>query len=180
MTATNLERAAKVLDDYTRIFINIGTSRNEIIAKSRQLKNIISPLLSRAAASLNDISNSLAPIPSVKYLHIRNGRKRVSEVVDESNSRMSPELQLVSNYVLHEERERRKVLPHDIMPPKKENKDACKTLLHHPMEFIYRKSEVVNELQKYKKGSKDICMDMNETTHMGYVPCGVHTLRRMM
>jgi hypothetical protein len=71
ITATNLERAAIVLDDYTRLFINIGTSRNKIIVKSRQLKNIISPLLSRAAASLNDISNSLAPIPSVKYLHIR-------------------------------------------------------------------------------------------------------------
>ena len=40
ITASNLERAATVLDDYTRLFINIGTSRNEIIAKSRQLKNM--------------------------------------------------------------------------------------------------------------------------------------------
>ena len=46
ITATNLERAAKVLDNYTRLFINIGTSQNEIIAKSRQLKNIIMPFLS--------------------------------------------------------------------------------------------------------------------------------------
>jgi hypothetical protein len=117
ITATNLERAAKVLDNYTRLFINIGTSRNEIIAKSRQLKNIISPLLSRAAASLNDISNNLAPIPSVKYLHIRNERKRVREVVDESNSRMSPELQLVSNYVLEERK--MKGVTNTITPPKK-------------------------------------------------------------
>ena len=47
ITATNLERAAKVLDNYTRLFINIGTSRNEIM--SRQLKNIIMLFLSRAA-----------------------------------------------------------------------------------------------------------------------------------
>ena len=72
-TARNLERAAKVLEDYTRLFINIGTSRNEIIAKSRQLKNIIRPLLSSASKSLKEISNSLAPIPSVKYLHDRIG-----------------------------------------------------------------------------------------------------------
>jgi hypothetical protein len=82
ITSSNLERAAKVLDDYTRLFINIGTSRNKIIAKSRQLKKIIRPLLSHAATSLNDISNSLAPITSVKYLYDRNERKRVREVVD--------------------------------------------------------------------------------------------------
>ena len=121
ITATNLERAAKVLDNYTRLFINIGTSRNEIIAKSRQLKNFISPLLSRAAASLNDISNNLAPIPSVKYLHIRNERKRVREVVDESNSRMSPELQLVSNYLLQDVR-KMKGVTNSITPPKKRTK----------------------------------------------------------
>ncbi len=86
VTASNLDRAAKVLEDYTRLFINIGTSRNEIIAKLWQLKNIIRPLLSSAFKSLIDISNSLAPIPSVKYLHDRIECKRVPEVVDESNS----------------------------------------------------------------------------------------------
>jgi hypothetical protein len=87
VTVSNLERAAKVLEDYARLFINIniGTSRNEIIAKSRQLNNIIWPLLSSASKSHNDISNSFAPIPSVKYLHDRIERKRVREVVDESN-----------------------------------------------------------------------------------------------
>ena len=114
-TARNLERAAKVLEDNTRLFINIGTSRNEIIAKSRQLKNIIRPLLSSASKSLNDISNSLAPIPSVKYLHNRIKRKRVREVVDENNSRMSPELQLVSNYLLQEMRKKKRVT--SITPP---------------------------------------------------------------
>jgi hypothetical protein len=120
VTASNLERAAKVLEDYTRLFINIGTSCNEINAKSRQLKNIITPLLSSAAKSLNDISNSLAPIPSVKYLHDRIEQKRVREVVDESNSRTLPELQLVSNYVLQERR--KKIDVTSIMPPQKRTK----------------------------------------------------------
>ena len=178
ITATNLERAAKVLDNYTRLFINIGTSRNEIIAKSRQLKNFISPLLSRAAASLNDISNNLAPIPSVKYLHIRNERKRVNEVVDESNSRMSPELQLVSNYILQDER-KMKGVNNSITPPKKRTKTNVN--ITPPSNGVqYRKSEVVNELRKYKKGSNDIFKAMNDMMQMGYVPCGVHTLRRMM
>jgi hypothetical protein len=57
VTASNLERAAKVLEDYTRLFINIGTSQNKIIAKSRHSKNIVRPLLSYADESLNDISN---------------------------------------------------------------------------------------------------------------------------
>jgi hypothetical protein len=142
------------------------------------LKNIISSLLSQAAASLNNISNNLAPIPSVKYLHDRNERKRVREVVDESNSRMSPELQLVSNYVLQEER-KMKGVANSITPPKKRTKTNVN--ITPPSNGVqYRKSEVLNELRKYKKGSKDICKAMNDMINMGYVPCGVHTLRRMM
>ena len=178
ITASNLERAAKVLDDYTRLFINIHTSRNEIIAKSRQLKNIIRPMLSRAATSLNDISKSLAPIPSVKYLHDRNERKRVREVVDESNSRMSPELQLVSDYLLQEER-KMKGVANSITPPKKRTK--TNVTITPPSDGVqYRKSEVVIELRKYKKGSKEICTAMNDMINLGYVPCTVQTLRRMM
>jgi hypothetical protein len=133
-------------------------------------------LLSRAAASLNDISNNLAPIPSVKYLHIRNERKRVHEVVDESNSRMSPELQLVSNYILQEER-KMKGVTNSITPPKKRTKTHVN--ITPPSNGVqYRKSEVGNELRKY--GSNDICKAMNDMIQMGYVPCGVHTLRCMM
>ena len=178
ITASNLERVATVLDDYTRLFINIGTSRNEIIAKSRQLKSIIRPLLSRAATSLNDISNRIAPIPFVKYLHDKNERKRVREVVDESNSRMSPELQLVSNYVLQEEM-KMKGVTNSITPPKKRTKTNV-TITPPSNGVQYQKSEVVKELRKYKKGSKEICTAMNDMINMGYVPCGVHTLCRMM
>jgi hypothetical protein len=164
ITATNLKRATKVLDDYTRLFINIGTSRNKIIAKSRQLKNFIRPLLSQAAASLNDISNSIALIPSVKYLHDRNKRKRVREVVDESNTRMSPELQLVSNYVLQEGR-KMKGVTNSITPPKKRTKTNV-TITPPSNEVQYCKSKVVNELRKYKKGSNEICMAMNDMINM--------------
>ena len=188
VTASNLERAAKVLEDYTRLFINIGTSRNEIIAKSRQLKNIIRPLLSSASKSLNDISNSLAPIPSVKYLHDRIERKRVREVVDENNSRMSPELQLVSNYLLQEMRKKKRVT--SITPPQTRNMispqqmslgDKSNVTITPPSNGVqYHKSEVVNELRKYEKGSKEIGTAMMIMINMCYVPCGLHTLCRMM
>jgi hypothetical protein len=79
------------------------------------LKNVIRPLISCAAKSLNDISNILAPTPSVKYLQNRIECKRACKEVNESNSRMWPELQLVSNYVLHEERKKKGVT--SIMPP---------------------------------------------------------------
>lgn len=83
ITASNLKRAAKALDKLTRLFINSGTFWNETIAKSCQLKNINGPLLSCAAESLNGISNSLPPIPSVKYLYDRIESNRVREVVDD-------------------------------------------------------------------------------------------------
>ena len=51
-----------------QLFINIETSQNKLITTSQHLKNIIRLLLLCAAKSLNDISNSLAPISSVKYL----------------------------------------------------------------------------------------------------------------
>ncbi len=57
------------------------------------------PLIWYAADSLNDISKKLAPIGSVKYLHKRTEDKRKFEVVDESNTRMSPGLQLVCDYL---------------------------------------------------------------------------------
>ena len=112
------------------------------------------PLLSRAATSLNDISNSLAPIPSVIYLHNRNEWKRVREVVDESNSRMSPELQLVSNYELQEEMKMN--VTNSITPPKKRTKTNV---------TITPPSNGVNG--KYKKGSKELCTDMNDMINMG-------------
>jgi hypothetical protein len=177
VTASKLERAAKVLEDNTRLFINIGTSQNKIIAKSWHLKNIVRPLLSCAAKSLNDISNSLAPTPSIKYLHDRIECKRVRDVVDKSNSRMLPELQLVSNYVLQKERKMKGVT--SIMPPQKRTK--INVAITPPSNGVQcHKSEVVNELRKYEKGSKEISMAMINMTNMRYVPCGVHTLCRMM
>ena len=74
-------------------------------------------------------------------------------MVDKSNSRMSPELQLVSNYVLQEER-KMKGVTHSITPPQKRTKTNV-TITPPSNGVQYRKSEVVNELQKYKKGSKD-------------------------
>jgi hypothetical protein len=176
------------MEDYTKLFINIQTSRNKKIAKSRQLKNIIEPLLTCAAKSLYDISNRVAPIPSVKYLHDRTERKKLRKVVNESNSRMSPELQLVSNYELHEERKKKGVT--SIMPLQKRTKishqqmslgDKCNVTLSQPSNGVqYHKPEVVNELRKYEKRSKEIGTAMINMINMHYVPCGVHTHCCMM
>jgi hypothetical protein len=65
------------------------------------------------------------------------------------------------------------------MPPKKRTKTNV-TITPPSNGVQYRKSEVVNELRKYKKGSTEICMAMNDMINMGYVPCGVHTLCCMM
>jgi hypothetical protein len=49
----------------------------------------------------------------VKYVHKRTEDERKFEVVDESNTRMSPDLQLVCDYV------NSKGDTHKVMPPKK-------------------------------------------------------------
>ncbi len=98
-------------------------------------------------------------------------------MVDKSNSRMSPELQLVSNYVLQEERKMKGVT--SITPPQKRTKiNVTITLPSNGVQ--YRKSEVVNELWKYKKGSKEMSKAMINMIKMRYVSCGVHILRCMM
>jgi len=69
-------------------------------------------------------------------------------VVDEGNNRMSPELQLVSNYVLQEERKMKGVTD-SITPPQKRTKTNV-TIAPPSNGVQYCKSEVVNELRKYK------------------------------
>ena len=60
------------------------------------MKRYIVPMITYAANSVMEISKSLAPIPSVNYVHCRTEAKRKSEVVDvSSNSHISPDLQLV-------------------------------------------------------------------------------------
>jgi hypothetical protein len=76
-------------------------------------------MISYAANSVAEISKSLAPIPSVNYVHHRMEVKRKSDIVDESsNSCICPGLQLVCDYVAHKERKKRGVT-HKITPPKK-------------------------------------------------------------
>ncbi len=97
-------------------------------------------------------------------------------MVDKSNSRMLPEL-LVSNYVLQEERKMKGVT--SITPPQKRTK--INVTITPPSNGVqYRKSEVVNELRKYEKGSKEISTAMINMINMLNVPCGVHTLHCMM
>jgi hypothetical protein len=54
----------------------------------------------------------------VSYAHKRTEKKRMIDVVDESNTWMSPDLQLVCDYLSQEDRRKRGDL-HEVMPPHK-------------------------------------------------------------
>ncbi len=107
-----------MLEEYIQVICNVESSRTSILKKSKHLKKYIVPMTSYAAKSLDEISKSLSPIPSENYVHKRMEVKRKSEVVDDSNSRMSPDLQLVCDYVAHEDRKKRGDT-NEITPPKK-------------------------------------------------------------
>ncbi len=107
-----------MLEEYIKVICNVESSRTLILKKSQHLKKYIVPMISYAAKSLDEISRSPSPIPSVNYVHKRMEVKRKSEVIDNSNSRMSPDLQLVCDYVAHEDSKKRGDT-HEITPPKK-------------------------------------------------------------
>ena len=126
-----------------------------------------------------EVSKSLAPIPSVNYVHRRMEAKRKSEVVDvSSNSRISPDLQLVCDYVAHEDRKKRGDT-HEITPPKKKlrvasrhdrRKSSTDIILPLPANgHEYRKPEVAMILSAYTKGTKEIASTMNKMIDLKYV-----------
>ncbi len=143
------------------------------------------PLIWYAADSLNGISKSLAPICSVKYVHKRTEGKRKFEVVDESNTRMSPDLQLVCSYVTS------KGDSQYITPPKKKFRTTMSHMTSEVSDCVnddiklplpvngheYRKPEVVNIPSSYKKGSKSIELAMKKIIKLKYVPVCERSLR---
>ena len=161
LTASRLSSAANVLDEYVKVI-----------------------------SSDESISKSLAPIPSVNYVHRRMEAKRKSEVVDvSSNSRISPDLQLVCDYVAHEDR-KKKGDTHEITPPKKKLRVASRHDRRKSFDDIilplpangheYRKPEVAMILSAYTKGTKEMASTMNKMINLKYVPCGIHKLRRLV
>jgi hypothetical protein len=183
LTATRLDNAAKVLSDYCAIFSDKQSSRTKIIQKSQHLKRYIIPLLHHAADTLNDSGKVLAPIASVKYVHERKECKRRCDVIDPSNSRMSPELQLVSNYV------------NQVTPPKKKARTSSRAKAedqNDPYEdnhihlqkptngYQYRKPEVITILSSYEDGSEDRGKACRKMIRLGHVPCQERTLRPTM
>jgi len=127
LTALRLSSAANVLDEYVKVISSDESSRSLINKKSQHMKRYIVPMITYAANSVMEFSKSLAPIPSVNYVHRRMEAKRKSEVVDvSSNSHISPDLQLVCDYVAHEDR-KKKGDNHEITPPKKKLRVAS----HH-------------------------------------------------
>jgi hypothetical protein len=85
LTAPWLLSAANVLEEYIKV-IGINQSICTLITKkSQHLKKHIVPMISYAANSVAEISKSLAPIPSVNYVHHRMEVKRKSDIVNESS-----------------------------------------------------------------------------------------------
>jgi hypothetical protein len=122
----------------------------------------------------------------VNYVHRRMKVKSKSDIVDESsNSHISHDLQLVCDYVAHEERKKRGD-NHKITPPKKK----LRVLSRHDRRLSsddvmlplpangheYRKPEVAKILSAYQKGTRKISSVMNKMIELKYVPCGIHTL----
>jgi hypothetical protein len=105
LTASRLLSVANMLEEYIKVTCSDQSSCTLIAQKSQQLKKYIVPMMTYAANSVAKISKSLAPIPSVNYVHHRMEVKRKIDIVDESsNSCISPDLQLVCDYVAHKER----------------------------------------------------------------------------
>ncbi len=109
-----------MLEEYIKV-ISINHSSPWLINKKLQhMKRYIVPMILYTANSFAEISKDLVPIPSVNYVHHRMEVKRKSDVVDKSsNSSLSPEIQLVCDYVAHKDRKTRGDT-HEITPPKKE------------------------------------------------------------
>jgi len=190
LTASRLLSAANVLDEYVKVISSDESSRSLINKKSQHMKRYIVPMITYAANSVMEISKSLAPIPSVNYVHRRMEAKRKSEVVDvSSNSRISPDLQLVCDYVAHEDR-KKKGDTHEITPPKKKLRVASHHDRRKSFDDIilplpangheYRKPEVAMILSAYTKGTKEMAFAMNKMIDFKYVPCGIHTLCRLL
>ena len=189
LTASRLSSAANVLEEYIKEIYSDPPSRL-LISRTQQMKRYIVPMISHAANSIAEISKHLAPIPSVNYVHRRLEVKRKNDVVDESsNSRLSPDLQLVCDYVAHEDRKKRGDT-HEITPPKKKLRVSSRhdrrlssddVILPLPANgHEYRKPEAAKILSAYKKGTIKMASAMNKMIELKYVPCGIHTLRRLL
>jgi hypothetical protein len=190
LTALQLLSAANVLKEYIKVICSDQSSRTLIVKKSQHLKKYIVPMMTYTANSVAEISKSLAPILSVNYVHRRMDVKRRSDIVDESsNSHISPDLQLVCDYVAHEERKKRGD-NQEITPPKKK----LRVLSRHDRRLSsddvmlplpangheYSKLEVAKILSAYQKGTRKMSSVINKMIELKYVPCGIRTLCRLV
>jgi hypothetical protein len=172
LTVMQLLSAANVFKEYIKVICSDQSSCTLIANKSQHMKKYIVPMMTYTANSVTEISKSLAPIPSVNYVHCRMEVKRKSDIVDESsNSRISPDLQLVCDYVTHKERKKRGD-NHGITPPKMKlrvlsHHDRCLSsddvMLPLPANgHEYRKLEVAKILSAYQKGTRKMSSIMNK------------------
>ena len=189
LTASRLSSAANVLEGYFKE-INSDQSSRLLISRTQKMKRYIVPMIVSAANSIAEISKELAPIPSVTYVHKRMEVKRKNDSINESsNSLLSPDLQLVCDYLAHEDRKKRGDT-HEITPPKKKLRVSSRHDRRLPSDDVilplpangheYRKPEAAKILSAYEKGTIKMASAMNKMIELKYVPCGIHTLRRLL
>ena len=142
------------------------------------------------ADTIEDIGQVLAPIASVKYVHNRKELERKKDIVDPTNTRMSPDLQLVSDYISNEKRK----APNLISPPKKKIRTSSRAKKVPGDEYSnrhislpspqngnhYRKPEVVKILSQYPHRSTDRGKAVRKIIRLSYVPCTERTILRLM
>lgn len=171
LTASRLSSAANVLEGYFKE-INSDQSSRLLISRTQKMKRYIVPMIVSAANSIAEISKELAPIPSVTYVHKRMEVKRKNDSINESsNSLLSPDLQLVCDYLAHEDRKKRGDT-HEITPPKKKLRVSSRHDRRLPSDDVilplpangheYRKPEAAKILSAYEKGTIKMASAMNK------------------
>ena len=111
VTARRLDSGGRLLQEFIDYACSNEASISGIKRRSQQLKRGVVPMIQKASSTLEGIGTILAPVASTKYIFNRNECKRKRDVVAE-NSTLSPDLQLVMNYVSETDTQ-------EITPPKK-------------------------------------------------------------
>jgi hypothetical protein len=181
VTARRLDSAGRLIQDFIDYACSNKASISGIKRKSQQIKRGVLPMIMKASSTLEGIGPILAPAASTKYVFNRNECKRKRDVVDESST-LSPDLQLVMNYVSETDAQ-------EITPPKKKRTIATRKVTSKPTSDstvslpepksgeYYTKTEVFNILSPIDKGSHKLASAMAEMVRLRYVPVQVNALQ---
>ena len=185
VTARRLDSGGRLLQEFIDYACSNEASISGIKRKSQQIKRGVLPMIMKASSTLEGIGPILAPAASTKYVFNRTECKRKRDVVDESST-LSPDLQLVMNYVSETDVQ-------EITPPKKKrtvetrkvkskptSNDIAALPALKPGQQYYTKTQVIDILSPLDKGSHKLASTMAEMVKKRYVPVQICALQRML